>query len=428
MSSEELATFEFRLPDPGEGLTEAELLEWHVSEGDAVTEDAALCDVETDKAVVEIPVPCTGTVTELRFSPGDIIAVGAVIAVFETENPPRQAQSEQSAGADSAPEPQPDTSEQGTDAPAGGTDSGGDRVFAAPSTRRYAREQDVDLSAVEGTGPNGRVLEEDIDRYLAEQSGVPEPTSGDDDDTRRQTGEAESRRPLRGIRKQIAENMTKSMTEIPHVTSGLEADATELVALKERLDEKHDVKITYTPILVKAVVPALKEYPMMNASVDMDAEEIIEKHYYNIVVATETEAGLMVPVIEDADQKSIVTIARELDELVEQARDRSIDVSALQGGTFTITNVGGQGTHGTFGTPIINHPEAAILGVGRINKQPVAVDADTVRVRDRIGFSLSFDHRLIDGALASQFMELVIAGLEDPALLLSLLYLFFEIC
>lgn len=421
MSSEEVTTFEFRLPDPGEGLTEAELLEWHVSEGEAVTEDAALCDVETDKAVVEIPVPCTGTVIELRFSPGEVIAVGDVIAVFETENPPRQAQPEQSSRGE--PESQRDTESKEEESPDSqeAPDSQRDRVFAAPSTRRYARENDVDISEVEGTGPNGRVLEEDIDRYLGELDEAESVPAGDRGvaEQRVDDFEAESRRPLRGIRKQIAENMTKSMSEIPHVTSGFEADATELVALKERLDEKHEANITYTPILVKAVIPALKEYPLVNASLDMESEEIIEKHYYNIGVATDTEAGLMVPVIKDADEKSIVEIARELDDVVERARDRSIDIAELQGGTFTITNVGGQGTHGTFGTPIINHPEAAILGVGRIQKQPVAVDADTVRVRDRIGFSLSFDHRLIDGALASQFMESVIAGIEDPDVLLS---------
>ncbi len=421
MSSEELETFEFRLPDPGEGLTEAELLEWHVSDGDSVTEDAALCDVETDKAVVEIPVPCTGTVVALKFSPGDVISVGDVIAVFETANPPRQAKPEQATASESESQRQPDTEEQDPVESQETPDTQGDRVFAAPSTRRYAREKNVDLSAVEGTGPNGRVLEEDIDRYL-EGGELSTPAAASEVDTQTQqvsTDEAESRRALRGIRKQIATNMTKSMSEIPHVTSGFEADATELVSLKERLDEKHEANITYTPILVKAVIPALKEYPLMNASLDMEAEEIIEKHYYNIGVATDTEAGLMVPVIKDADQKSIVTIARELDDVVTRARDRSIDIDELQGGTFTITNVGGQGTHGTFGTPIINHPEAAILGVGRINKQPVAVDADTVRVGDRIGFSLSFDHRLIDGSLASQFMEMVIAGIEDPDVLLS---------
>lgn len=424
MSSDEVTTYEFRLPDPGEGLTEAELLEWHVSVGEEVAEDDPLCDVETDKAVVEIPSPCSGELVEVRCDPGDTVAVGDVIAVFETTNPPRQAQSEQSAGSEAETRDQSGRENEQHETPtrSGDGESGRDRVFAAPSTRRYAREHDVDITQVEGTGPNGRVLEEDIDRYLETQSETPAaPTpAGEEPPRQGVTADAEeSRRPLRGIRKQIAENMTRSMSEIPHVTSGFEADATELVSLKERLDEKHEANITYTPILVKAVIPALKAYPTVNASLDMEQEEVVEKHYYNIGVATDTEAGLMVPVIEHADRKSIVEIARELEDLAERARDRSIDVSELQDGTFTITNVGGQGQHGTFGTPIINHPEVAILGVGRIKKQPVAGNADTVQVRDRIGFSFSFDHRLIDGALASQFMEMVIEGIEDPDVLLS---------
>lgn len=460
-----MTLFEFLMPDPGEGLTEAELVDWYVSEGEEVTEDEPLCDVETDKAVVEIPVPCSGTVEELLGEPGDVIQVGDVLAVFETDNPPSQqqqasltaervaageatvegspgtAESEaqpdaDAAGTEVASEPSAGPTESAGEAAPGAAEDGeagpdGDRIFAAPRTRRYAREQGVDLGDVEGTGPNGRILREDVDRHVDRRTGVAaaETRAGGASDlpaVSETQPEAEARdtdrvvrRPLSGIRRQIAENMVRSKQEIPHVTSGFEADAEELVALKERLDEKHDARITYTPILVKAVVPALQEYPLVNASLSDDGEEILEKRYYNVGVATHTENGLLVPVVKDVDRKSIVEIAEDLERLVTDARDRSIDLADLQDGTFTITNTGSHGGHGTFGTPIINPPEAAIMGVGQIENKPVAVDDETVEVRKRIGLTLSYDHRLVDGVIAGQFMEHVIEGLEDPDLLLS---------
>jgi pyruvate dehydrogenase E2 component (dihydrolipoamide acetyltransferase) len=212
--------------------------------------------------------------------------------------------------------------------------------------------------------------------------------------------------------------MQRSKQEIPHVTSGFEADATELVDLKERLDGKHDAHITYTALLVKAVVPALKEFPLVNASVDMEAGEITKYESYNIGVATHTDDGLIVPVVKDADEKSLVEVAEELNATVESAREREISPADLQGGTFTITNTGSHGGHGTFGTPIIRHPEAAIMGVGAIEEKPVAVDGE-LTVQERIGFSFSYDHRLVDGVTAGQFMEHVIEGVEDPDILLS---------
>lgn len=419
--SSEASLFEFRLPDPGEGLTEAEIVEWYVEEGDEVTEDAPLCDVETDKAVVEIPTPCTGTVVSLHAAEGDVVAVGEVIATFETENPPAQRTTEPSEPAADSEAPEAsaepmaeaaDADSAAAEAPEEASTDSASRVFAAPRVRRYAREQGVDLTDVAGSGPNGRVLQEDVDAYLEEG-----PSTAVEAPAREE--ERVVRRPLRGLRRTIAENMVRSKTEIPHVTSGFEADASELVQLKERLDAKHEPRITYTPILVKAVVPALKEYPIVNASVDSEAEEIVEKRYYNIGVATHSEAGLLVPVVKDADRKSIVEIAEELASLVADARDRSIAREDMQDGTFTITNVGGASEHGTFGTPIINHPEAAIMGVGRIRNEPVAVSDDRVAVRERIGLSLSYDHRIIDGVTATEFMEMVCESIEDPDVLLS---------
>lgn len=495
-------TYEFPLPDPGEGLTEAEIDAWHVDAGEEITEDEPLCDVETDKALVEIPAPCTGTVTELRADPGDVVAVGEVIAVFETENPPergavegttpqdesesetattREAEPSAEDGVTSSVADERDAESEATQAgETTGTTGGGGaderkieteagtasadargtatteaserdgeladgertdegRVFAAPSTRRYAREQGVDLARIEGTGPNGRVLREDVDAYLEREttvaSGAERPASGATEPTAPETGESvgavgvavdedeiegrEIRRPLRGLRRRIAENMVRSKRTIPHVTSGFECDAGELVGLKERLDAKHDVRITYTPLLVKAVVPALQEFPSVNASIDDETEEVIEKRYYNVGVAVHTDEGLLVPVLEAVDRKSIVEIASELEELVAAARERTIDVADLQGGTFTVTNVGSHGGHGTFGTPIVNHPEAAIMGIGAIEDKPVAVNESDVEVRKRLGLTLSYDHRLIDGVTAGEFMEYVIEGIEDPDVLLA---------
>lgn len=439
-----MTEFEFTLPDPGEGLTEAEIAEWFVEEGDEVEEDDKLAEIETDKAVTEVPAPCPGTIKEITAEEGETVDVGDVIVVFETDSPPsgedvdeaqeqaeEEAEEEEEAEGEEEAEEEEEEEAEGEEAEAEAAveEAEEERVFAAPSTRRYAREEGVDLADIDGSGPNGRVLREDIDEYLEEEEAEEEekveegvishPTvtiesvSIDEDESR------STRRDLSGLRERIAENMTRSKEIIPHLTSGFEVDATELVDLKERLDEKHDVNITYTPLLVKAVVPALQEHPIVNSSLDDSTGEVVEKHYYNIGFATHTEDGLIVPVIQDVDSKSIVEVAEELNSLAEQARDRSIDVSDLQGGTFTVTNLATYGEHRTFGTPVINHPEAAILGIGRIQKKPVATEDDTVEVRPSVSLSLSYDHRLIDGVAANQFMEHVIEGLEDPDVLLS---------
>lgn len=447
--------YEFELPDPGEGLTEATLVEWHVEEDDEINEDDVLCEVETDKAVTDVPSPCPGLIEERRAETGDDVQVGEVFVVIETDAPPNgeeeaeaaeeadeeTAEEEESSEAEETEavvqeaeggtqtEQEADTEATDQESPPATTE---DRVFAAPRTRAYAREEDIDLSTIDGSGPNGRVLCEDIDARLSDRSqraadaGAAqaayaiehptvevEPTAIDEDEERSQ------RRDLSGLRGRIAENMSRSAATVPQVTSGFRANATELVDLKERLDEKHDVHITYTPILLKAVVPALKEFPMVNASVDDTTDEIVEKHYYNVGFATHTEDGLMVPVIEDIDRKSIVDIAQEMTNLAEQARERSIDVADLQGGTFTVTNLATYGEHRTFGTPIVNHPEAAIMGIGRIRTEPVATGDNEVETRPQIDLSLSYDHRLVDGATANQFMEYVIEGIEDTDVLLG---------
>nr|WP_237561239.1 biotin/lipoyl-containing protein [Halococcus sediminicola] len=293
-------SYEFELPDPGEGLTEAEIQEWHVEEGDEVEEDDVLGEVETDKAVTDIPSPISGTVQELPVEEGETVEVGTVIVVFDTgekeeeadEEAQEQTEEQAEEEADEAEEetegeePEEETEEAEEETEPAETESeepatGDERVFAAPSTRRYAREEGIDLADVEGSGPDGRVLREDIDEHAggagtetAEAGGLHpsvdiEPTSIDEDESRSE------RRDLSGLRGQIAANMTRSLTVTAQLTSGFEADATELVALKERLNEKHDQHITYTPILLKAVVPALKEFPLVNASIDDSTQEIV---------------------------------------------------------------------------------------------------------------------------------------------------------
>ena len=444
-------SYEFELPDPGEGLTEAEIEEWHVEEGDEVEEDDVLAEVETDKAVTDVPSPVDGTVDEITVEAGETADVGEVIVVFDTgeedEEETTEGEDESAGEAEAEEETEESESEDGEEAEteeegeaeeavtetetdegeASGEEpeTGDERVFAAPSTRRYAREEGVDLSEIDGSGPDGRVLREDIDEHAGGAEGAEtaetgnlhpsvdiEPTTVDEDESRAE------RRDLSGLRGQIAENMSRSTTVTAQLTSEFEADATELVALKDRLDDKHDQHITYTPILLKAVVPALKEFPLVNASIDDSTKEIVEKHYYNVGFATHTENGLMVPVIDDIDGKSIVEVATELEDLAEQARDRSIDLADLSGGTFSVTNLALDGDHRTGGTPVINHPEAAIMGIEPIREKPIAVDGE-VEVQPRLSLSLSFDHRLIDGVTANRFMEHVIEGIEDPDVLLS---------
>ncbi|MEF8814832.1 MAG: dihydrolipoamide acetyltransferase family protein [Halovenus sp.] len=418
MSSENSAVpFEFPLPDVGEGISEGVLLAWDVDVGDGVSEDDPLCDVETDKAVVEITAPCDGIVTELRVEPEEEVAVGEVIAVIETEDPPTHLMGTEGATVDD--EEHPGGGERAE--PSGRSERrDGRRVFAAPSTRRYAREQGVDIASVSGSGPRGRVLRRDIDEWI---DGKATPDRGDSQRGWRDAelavdGEA-VRRPLSATRQTIAENMSRSERTIPHVTSVYEADAEALVAEKDRLDAERDRSVTYTPLFLKALVDGLQAVPAFNATLDEERAELIEKRYYHVNVAVHTEEGLFVPVIEDIDEKNITAIQAELETLVDQAKDRALSPADVRGGTFTLTNTGGHGSRSLFGTPIINPPQTGILGVSSIRNEPVAVDDSTVEVRKRLWLSLSYDHRVIDGVTAGTFMDHVIDALEDPSTLLG---------
>ncbi|ELY65885.1 2-oxo acid dehydrogenase subunit E2 [Natrinema versiforme] len=553
---------EFELPDVGEGVAEGELVSWLVEAGDEVSEDQPVAEVETDKALVEVPAPVDGTVRELHVEAGEVVPVGTVIISFdvagetdgaaETETESEREQTSEPAGVDEPGEPQDEPGAVAGNPGATGADTEAvappdDRVFAPPRVRRLAREEGIDLLSLEGSGPGGRITAADVQaatgggvgdgavqaqsstaeadppsdtagagtgtsdssgasagagtgeksaatagteasstqrtetpaqvesadrdttlaapatRRIADEEGIDidaVPTTEERDGEAFVTpeavqeyaaaqqraqeadrdaveagervgtkgadfaeGERERREPFRGVRKRIAEAMVESKYSAPQVTHHDEVDVTELVAAREELKpraEERGIRLTYMPFIMKAVVAALHEHPEMNAVIDEENEEIVYRDYYNIGIATATDVGLMVPVVEDADRKGLLQLSSELNEVVRKARDRTISPGELRGSTFTITNVGGIG--GEYATPIINYPEAGILAIGEIKRKPrVVVDengTESIEPRSVLTLSLSFDHRLIDGAVGAQFTNTVMEYLENPNLLL----------
>jgi pyruvate dehydrogenase E2 component (dihydrolipoamide acetyltransferase) len=286
-------------------------------------------------------------------------------------------------------------------------------ILATPATRKLARDLGVELALVQGTGPSGRITDEDV-RHFKQSGRGPVAVAV----TVPGKAGTEERVQLRGIRRKIAEHMVKSTQTAAQVTHVDEVDMTEVVHLREKAKvsaEKRGIKLTYLPFIIKALIPALKQHPYLNASLDEEKSEIVLKKYYNIGIATDTEQGLVVPVVKDADHKSINQLAQEISQLSEKARTGQLALNEVQGSTFTITNVGGIG--GVFATPITNFPEVAILGVHKITRRPI-VKNDQIVIRDMTYFSVSFDHRVLDGAMAAQFMNTVKQYLEDPKLLL----------
>ena len=528
---------EFKLPDVGEGLTEAEIVSWLVEVGDAVSEDQPVAEVETDKAVVEVPAPVNGTVREILAEEGEMVPVGEVIITFDVEGEPVEPADEGESEPADPGDADPAASE--ASGPAASTDGESDgevsakggRVFAAPSARRLARELGVDIETVPGSGPGGRVTEGDV-RAAAESGGEPAGTETADEEpepavrsaTRKVTDEAESeadakpapadahpggapeaagrdrtlaapatrqvaqeegidindvptdeirdgepfvdaeqvrsyaeaqrvaqeadaaavrqesaavdataetppdtettaegeveRRPYRGIRRTIGKAMENSKYTAPHVTHHDTVVVEDLMDTRARLKpkaEERGIKLTYMPFVVKAIVAALKEHPILNSQLNEDEEEILVKRYHNIGIAVATDAGLMVPVVKDADGKGMLTIASEVNELAAKARDRSISREEMQGGTFSITNFGAIG--GEYATPIINYPETGILGLGELKQRPVVEDGEVV-AKWTLPISLSIDHRVIDGADAAQFANTLMEYLSNPELLL----------
>ncbi len=380
--------YEFRLPDLGEGITEGEIVKWRVKEGDEVEEHQVVVEIETDKAIVEVPSPKKGRVVRLERAEGEIVDVGDSLLTLEVGG--EEAGKEERPGSVSVVGRLPEAEE----------------VLATPKVRNLAKRLGVNLAEVKATGPGGRVTEEDVRAAAGEGR----------QETSDRYGPVE-RVQIKGVRKSIAKNLLAAQRTAASVTGMDEADITELWELKKREEEtarKRGIRLTLLPFFIKAAQHALREHPFLNASVDEDTGEIIVKKYYNIGVAVDTPDGLMVPVVKGVDGKSILDIAAEVQELGRKARERRITLDELKGSTFTISNFGTFG--GTYATPIINHPDVAILGTGRVRERPWIKDGE-IAVRKILPLSFTFDHRVVDGAQAAAFLNNVIGYLEDPGLL-----------
>ena len=500
----ETMPFEFKLPDLGEGIHEAQIIALKVSEGDSVKEDQPIMEVETDKAAVEIPVPRGGRIARLMVKAGDTVKVGQVLVVVDEAGETAAAPASARPAAASAP-PAPRVSvppappvraaiaNPAAARPAVGSD-GAVRaaasaavaaprvpthapitpatpavvhkgpVPAAPAVRRYARELNVDLRLVPGSGPGGRVTQEDVDRFVRGGGATP-PTDGgtvlsdeatlpdervsapEEDEFGVVAVEPEPvaaparpaapmapadglpdysqwgpirREAVPQIRKAIARQMMRSWQNVPRVTHGDEADLTELEAFRkthaEAVAAAGGGKLTITAFVLKALAATLQKHPKLNCSYDGATDEVIWKQYVHIGVAVDSPRGLIVPVLRDADKKSLATIAKELNDLSARIRETKFDIAELRGGTFTLSNVGALG--GTFSTPMVNFPETAILVTGRLAKKPVVAPDDRIAIRLMMPLSLSFDHRIIDGADAARFTKTLIEYLEHPIHLL----------
>lgn len=415
-----MARFEFRLPDIGEGVVEGEIVKWLVQVGDEIAEDQALVEVMTDKATVTIPSPKAGKVIHREGNEGDIAKVHAILVVLETEAGAAESQTAQTPAA--APAPVAAAAPVAVAAASAPAIAAGRRVLATPVTRRMAREHGVDLGAIAGTGPQGRVTKNDLLGFVNGANVVAQAPALRAPAAPVVSGAADKRIPVRGLRRKIAENLVRSKQTAPHYHFVEEVDATALVELRDRLNAKlakSGEKLSFLPFLVKAAISGLKKNPRCNAVMDEAANELVLRGEYNIGIAVATDDGLVVPVIRNADRLSLLEIAREIVRLSDAARSRRLAQSDVGGGTFTITSLGQTG--GLFATPIINHPEVAIMGVHRMRKRPVVNDEGEIVVRDMMYLSWAFDHRNVDGAEGAKFAYDVIDRVVDPdALMLEM--------
>jgi pyruvate dehydrogenase E2 component (dihydrolipoyllysine-residue acetyltransferase) len=455
--------YEFRFPDVGEGITEGELLSWKVKEGDQVAQDQTIAEMETDKAVVEMPLPRPGRVLKLHAAEGDIVNVGDVLVTIEEAVAPPAGPA---AGAPAEPVQAPYTGsvvgrleeapeeEEEPRAPqqTAPTPEEPD-VLAMPSVRALARELGVDLRGLRGTGPGGRIIKQDVEDTaqsaaygaaapaaapstvapvpppavpVAEEPSRAAPMGAEDAGLAPLLGgviEHDGHGPVervlfRGVRRSMARRMAEAVAKQAQVTTMDEADVTIIKRIREKertVAAERGVRLTYLAFVVKACTASLKRFPRLNAVLEESGEEFLLKRYYNIGIAIDTRSGLMVPNIKDANRKSIFQIAEEIIDLVDRAEERRIELQGFRGGTFSITNYGAIG--GLFATPVINYPEVAILGMGRVREIP-AVREGKIVTRLTLPLALTFDHRLVDGAEATRFLNLVIGYLEDPDLLL----------
>lgn len=395
-----------KVPDIGEGIAEVELVEWHVRPGDAVALDQALADLMTDKATVEVPSPVAGTVVAAAGNPGDKLAVGSELLRLETTatnaavnggpSAASEASSAQAAATGAFTATQPSTPNE--------------KALASPSVRHHARELGVELSQVHGTGPGGRIMHDDVVRHGAGRAATPASVRGHAE------REGEHAVPLIGLRRQIAQHMQASL-RIPHFTYVEEVDVTELEALRAKLNARFEGtrgRLTILPFLMRAIVLAVPAFPQMNARFDDEQGIVTRFDAVNIGIATQTAAGLMVPVVRHAEARDLWASAAEVTRLADAARAGKAARDELSGSTITITSLGPLG--GIVTTPVINAPEVAIVGVNRIVERPAAL-ANAIVLRRMMNLSSSFDHRVIDGQHAAEFVQALRAYLECPALL-----------
>lgn len=428
--------FEFRLPDIGEGIHEGEIVQWFVKPGQEVKEDDILAEVQNDKAVVEIPSPVDGTILEVLVEEGTLTTVGTVLLKIDAPgyedlqlkgHHDEEEEEEETPAKEEAPVKE-ETVENSKAPEIVEPSNTSKRVIALPSVRKFAREQGVDISVVEGTGKNGRVTKEDILNHGKQPAETTVASENTEETTQAPEvastpvnleGEfPETREKMSGIRRAIAKAMVNSKHTAPHVTLMDEVDVTNLVAHRKKFKNiaaEEGIKLTYLPYVVKALVSTLRKFKEFNRSLDDATNEIIQKHYYNIGIAADTERGLLVPVIKHADRKSVFAISDEINTLAEKARDGKLAPNEMQGASCSISNIGSAG--GQWFTPVINHPEVAILGIGRIAEKPVIKNGEIVAA-PVLALSLSFDHRMIDGATAQNAMNHLKRLLSEPELLL----------
>jgi pyruvate dehydrogenase E2 component (dihydrolipoamide acetyltransferase) len=439
-----MATFEFKLPDIGEGVTEGEIVSWLVSVGDQVNEDQDMVEVMTDKATVTIGAPKAGKVVELRGGVGDVVPVGDVLVIFDLaggESAPAKAKETVASavgdikeelpglGAPAAKAAAPAPAKAPAAPAASSGDYYNDKPLAAPATRKLARELGVDLRQVQPSGSAGRVTREDVEGHVggapaaapaaarpapapSAPAPAPLPVSAPP------RAAADERVAIRGLRKRIFENMARSKRTAAHFTCADEVECTKLVAVRNRVKPYADeagVKLTFLPFIVKAVVAALKKNPTLNTWVDDTTNEMVIKKTYDIGIATSTDAGLIVPVLRGADRLNILEVSREIERLSSEARAGKTRQEDVGGSTFTITSLGKLG--GLFATPVVNYPEVAILGVHEMKKKPIVV-GDEIKVGQVMVLSLSFDHRIVDGHVGAGFAQDVIRLLAEPDRLL----------
>jgi pyruvate dehydrogenase E2 component (dihydrolipoamide acetyltransferase) len=392
-------------------VVEGEIVKWKVKEGQILEQDQPMVEVMTDKATVEIPSPRPGRVDKILVEEGTICRVGQVMIVIDDGSKGEAARAGGN-GKTAPPAAPPARASAGASPASSSAASAAGRVLAAPSTRRLAREMGVDLGTVAPTGRNGRVTHEDV-RNARRGPGIGAPSAP----VSIAPGGAEERIPFRGVRKAIAQNMVRSKFTATHFTYVEEVDMTELVVLRTRAKDKaaeRGVKLSYLPFIVKAVIHGLHKWPSINSALDEATQEIVRKRYYHIGIATQGPQGLSVGVVRDADRRSLFDLGREIERLAEAIRTQKASREELTGSTFTISSLGQLG--GLLATPIINFPEAAILGVHKIAERPAVVQG-RIEIRHLMNLSISVDHRIADGYDAAMFVQEVKTYLEDPALL-----------